>query len=59
LGLLSLPGGDPSGKPTAEKLWMIFESPGYEGSGVSAIPLAADSVTLMIEVADWLVYSGC
>ena len=63
LGLLSLPGGDPSGQPTdeptAEKAWMIFESPGYEGGGVSAIPLAADGMTLMIEIADWLIYSGC
>jgi hypothetical protein len=66
LGLLSLQSGDPSDlpadKPSAEKAWMIFDSPGYEGRGVSAIPLAADGVMLMNEAAegaDWLIYSGC
>lgn len=62
LGLLSLQGEDPSAKAMTERSWMIFESPGYEGRGVSAIPLAADGVTLMHEAAegaDWLIYSGC
>jgi hypothetical protein len=67
-GLLSLPVADPLDEPAAdtpaadepaERAWMILETPGYKQRAVSAIPLAADGVTLMIESRDSVFYSGC
>jgi hypothetical protein len=52
LGLIEIRKGE-----TREE-WMIFETPGYEGIGVSAFPWREDQKILPGE-SEFLVYSGC
>lgn len=45
---------------SGEKLssWMLFDAPGYEGEGVSAVPYS-DAEGLRLQDAESMVYSGC
>jgi hypothetical protein len=53
-GLLTL-----EGSPSEQKAWLLFDSPGYEGQGVAAIPFEQQNGQILMERADASVYSGC
>jgi len=42
-----------------QKAWLLFDSPGYEGEGVAAVPFEQRSGEILLERADANVYSGC